>query len=762
MRQPVDRAVESTELGHTNQYIGKYEVLKRITKGGMGEIYVVRSRQVGETLVLKSFRMDLFAAHTQFAERFRREALAWINLDVHANITRALLVETIAERPFLVLEYVRGGDLSRWIGSARLREDLPKVLRLGLQFCAGMNHALSRSITAHRDIKPQNCLLTETGTLKITDFGLAKLFDDFTAGGNENTASPGVLVPDATSTGEGAGTLTHMPPEQFDDVKRVDVRGDIYSFGVMLFQMVTGQLPFQADSRQGYARIHKLVPPPKLTRCPEALNSILQTCLAKNPADRLADFHVLGEQLAALLQQLTGQAFAGGPTQRPLNPRQLLNKAASLARLGQPRQALALFDQCLSQAGCGDAGLVSALCLQAWEGKGQALLELGQPESALECYQSILKHRPDDARIWYRKGLAFKELTRYQDAIQCFEQAQRLGQTEAEGQLEQCRSSLGAPAAPTRESPSLPEDELLQKASAAASGGNFSDALGLVDEILARNPDNLEAWQIKGIGLGHLGRLEEGLGCLEEALKINPEIAKSWHYQAALLAHQGRAEAALRAIDQALRLDPQRGAGWTLKGEILASAGRGKDAQQCYDQACQLAPADAEPWKAKANLLVTANQLAEALACYERALELAPTDQHLKVRIALLLLQLSRFSDLARFDHDLAQLVPSDAQEWFAKGICLFRLRRYAESLAALDEATKLTPLSGHAWLAKGSALAALERLHEALPCFIEAARLGQPEATRYAQRVRQRLQTLLRPASRFPRTKPTVPRTRQ
>src|SRR5262249_34183647 len=161
---------------------GGYEVL-RTRKGGMGEVFIVKGLQSREILVLKSFRTDVFEAVPRLAELFRREALAWIQLDVHPNITRAHLVETIDGRPFLVLEYVGGGDLPKWIGTPRLLEGLPKVLRLSLQFCDGMNHALSRSIKAHRDVKPANCLLTSRGVLKVTDFGLARLVDDLAGEG---------------------------------------------------------------------------------------------------------------------------------------------------------------------------------------------------------------------------------------------------------------------------------------------------------------------------------------------------------------------------------------------------------------------------------------------------------------------------------------------------------------------------------------------------------------------------------------------------
>lgn len=146
----------------------------------MGIVYVVYDREFREALAAKTFQEEAFARNPGTAERFMREARAWVSLDIQQNVTRARFVQQIDAKPFIFLEYVSGGDLGSWIGTPRLTEDLPQVLRFAIQFCDGMTYALSRGIKAHRDIKPQNCLITEDRTLKVTDFGLAKVFDDST------------------------------------------------------------------------------------------------------------------------------------------------------------------------------------------------------------------------------------------------------------------------------------------------------------------------------------------------------------------------------------------------------------------------------------------------------------------------------------------------------------------------------------------------------------------------------------------------------
>lgn len=221
----------------------RWEIYK-ILKGGMGIIYVVYDHEFGEAFAAKTFQEEVFARHPIIAERFTQEALTWVNLDVHQNVTEARFVQTIAGKPLLFLEYVSGGDLGGWIGTPRLTRDLPQVLRFALHFCDGMIHALSKGIKAHRDIKPQNCLITEDHTLKVTDFGLAKVFDDANRG-LEDALAPNVhgLSLGLSRTGTAAGTCTHMAPEQFDDAKHVDVRADIYAFACCSSRWSPGTSP---------------------------------------------------------------------------------------------------------------------------------------------------------------------------------------------------------------------------------------------------------------------------------------------------------------------------------------------------------------------------------------------------------------------------------------------------------------------------------------------------------------------------------------
>ncbi len=129
-------------------------------------------------VALKTLREELLRSRIRVS-RFAAECRLWVQLGEHPNVVHAYSVEIIEGRPYVVLELIQGGDLNRWIGTPRL--DLRQALRFGYQFCVGMEHAMRQGLHCHRDIKPGNLMVTENGTLKITDFGLARVCEEMVA-----------------------------------------------------------------------------------------------------------------------------------------------------------------------------------------------------------------------------------------------------------------------------------------------------------------------------------------------------------------------------------------------------------------------------------------------------------------------------------------------------------------------------------------------------------------------------------------------------
>jgi serine/threonine protein kinase len=209
--------------------IGNYDLVAKIAEGGMGAVYQARSRKTGETVAIKIVPAQT-ARNQTLMKRFEREFLAAHEID-HPHVVKAIELCQDVPTPFLVMEFVDGESLGQKIDrEGRLTEDESK--RIIVQVCQGLHRAHKHNLI-HRDIKPDNILLTKDGTAKITDLGLVKEL------GEEEL--------NLTRTGRGLGTPHFMAPEQFRDAKNVDVRCDVYSVGATLYMMVTGQMPFDGS-----------------------------------------------------------------------------------------------------------------------------------------------------------------------------------------------------------------------------------------------------------------------------------------------------------------------------------------------------------------------------------------------------------------------------------------------------------------------------------------------------------------------------------
>jgi tetratricopeptide (TPR) repeat protein len=516
-----------------DQIEGRWEVYK-ILQGGAGIVYIVYDHAFREPFAAKTFRDEIFSQSPLVAERFVREGLAWIRLDVHPNVTQARMVERIDGKPFLFLEYVSGGDLGSWIGTPRLTKDLPQVLRFAIQFCDGMIHALSKKLRAHRDIKPRNCLITHNGVLKITDFGLAKLFDEDII---SQIPTPGNQAQNFNLTATAIGTCTHMAPEQFENAVEVDARADIYAFGVMLYQMVKGELPFVGDTWQDLEHLHKTQPAPYLDTTEKPLANLVQKCLEKDPAQRIGSFKEVRVALESVFKKVVGSAPPEPPQGTALTAVQWSNKGSSLDNLGRRTEALACYDAALKLA----PNLAAA-----WFNKGVALFGSDEPQEALACYEQALRIDPRTAQVWSNKGVVLKSLGKMQEAMACYDRAV------------QCN-------------PRYP-NAWINKGVALRALGKGEEALACYDQALGLNPGDASAWTNRGNILHALGRSEEALASYDRALALNSNLELGWLNKGIALGALGRNDEALQCYGTAIEISPQLQQAWFLRGVTMINA----------------------------------------------------------------------------------------------------------------------------------------------------------------------------------------------
>src|SRR5215469_8232502 len=214
--------------------LGAYEIVAPIGAGGMGEVYLARDTRLGRKVAVKVLPAA-FGRDRERLGRFAREAKVLASLN-HPNIAAIYDFEDSADVPVLVMELVEGPTLADLLSRSPM--PLTETLPIAKQICEALEYAHERGIV-HRDLKPANVKMTPDGTVKLLDFGLAKAFDTETISGDP-AGSP-TLTLDSTRAGMILGTAGYMSPEQARG-KPVDKRADIWAFGVVLYEMLTGRM----------------------------------------------------------------------------------------------------------------------------------------------------------------------------------------------------------------------------------------------------------------------------------------------------------------------------------------------------------------------------------------------------------------------------------------------------------------------------------------------------------------------------------------
>jgi tetratricopeptide (TPR) repeat protein len=616
----------------------EYEVLE-VRVGGFGVVYIVCTVGKPNTRrALKTFNAS-YLWRDEDRRRFEREAATWISLRPHPNVVTAGSVELIEGFPCLDMEYVAGGDLGQLLAAGPLPAE--RAVHLGIQFCDGMSHAVEQLGLVHRDVKPANCLLTGDGTLKVTDFGLARTF------GAEPAVSASVEhLATSADLSTVLGTPAYMAPEQFDAGERLDTRADIYAFGVMLHQMLTGDLltPGRAPRRRR-----------RWDRRAARLAGIVEACTAIRLADRPASFDDVSAELERVFPR------SARPVAGSVNARLLCERAIGQHNLGQHSEALASAEQGLRIVG-DDRTLRGHL----WQTKGLVLEHLDRFEEAVESQERALEYNPDEPSAWLCKGASLEKLERYDEALVCHDRAVELAPDvgycwrnrastlyhmgRVEDALLSCERAMTM----------IPRDDGLLSllSSVLRKLGRQEEALEVIERLLAVSPRYGRGWIDKAEILSRLGRGEEAVVCADRAVEVAPRATVILFNRAWVMWNLGRFEEALVGYDRLLELAPDNTKGWVHRGVVLRELGRLEDALASMDRAVALAPHDADAWNNRGVTLERLNRLDEALAAYDR----------------------------------MAELTPGDAWAWVNRGVTLEKLDRMAEALKSLDRAVSIAP----------------------------------------------------------------------
>ena len=276
---------------------GRYEILEEIGKGSMGVVYKARDPNLDLVVALKVLRRDRLD-NESLVNRFVSEARALGRLD-HPNIVRVFNVDDDQGSVYIVMEYVEGDSFAGHM--KEMRSDPARIAEIGATIAEALDSAHRKGIV-HRDVKPGNILIKGDGTLKITDFGIAHIEDSSMA--------------EKTQAGEILGTPAYMSPEQVLS-RHVDGRSDIFSLGIILYEMAAGARPFGGTGFNAIFNAITQEEPVEIrslnSDLPKPLADAIMKCLRKSPGERFAD----GRELAAALRESVG---AGRGAAAPLAP----------------------------------------------------------------------------------------------------------------------------------------------------------------------------------------------------------------------------------------------------------------------------------------------------------------------------------------------------------------------------------------------------------------------------------------------------------
>lgn len=510
-----------------------YEV-KEVKEGGMGYVYIVFHRVWGLVLALKIPKRD-FLTDYETVREFWQEAETWVRLGPHANIINAIAIVETPGAPGILMEYVDGWNLRELYNESSFK--VAQTIDFAIQICNGIDYANRKLNIIHQDIKPENCMVTRDGCAKLSDFGLAKaLGKHFLRDSGRNSWK---VYRNILFTKGGAGTLAYMSPEQLptSSSKKVDLRSDIYSFGLMLYEMAAGDYPYKTRRVNGEKDIVLQIMEKHLTELPvlpskinplipDDLDRIIMRCIEKKPKDRFPNFKELKYALIKVYERVANCKYK-------IREKELYHsldqQATFLLMRGNSFYALRKYDEAINYY---DRALqISPNFCGVLNNKGICLFDLGRYEEAIKSYKKSLSINPGDKLVWKNMFNPLRRLEQYDEAIDCCDNALNLDPEYNEA--------------------------LVNKAMLLSELGRHEEALLLCNNALLKKPNDELLWLNKGGILSELNHHREATECFTKALEINPYYLEALLAKGLSLVLLKQFKKAVRYFDKALVIDPK-------------------------------------------------------------------------------------------------------------------------------------------------------------------------------------------------------------
>lgn len=612
----------------------RYQVHQALL-GGMGEVYLCLDLEGMHPYALKTFQQSY---QTQaLCQAFEMEVAIWVGLEKHPNIVRCFHMDTLDNQPFMVLDWVvgergKGTDLRSWLQQGPLAMKL--ALEITIDICRGLQHAQQKQPgLVHRDLKPENILIAQGGMARVTDFGLAQIvakakLDTVNREAEGDWNGPQSLV----QAGGAVGTPAYMPPEQWRG-ELLDVRTDIYAVGCILYEMLSGQMPFQLGfsprTREEVDRwlgqmqaLHKQGNRPELSdQLPTSLRSLVQHCLRRDPAERPDSL----ETMLANMTQLYWQAFGQTPPERP-----------------EPGKFTA-----------GD-----------YNNRGNTYLALGQNDRALADYQQTIQLDPQDATAYTNRGVTYSKIGQFDRSLADYDQALQLNPQYADAYFNRGNTYY-----------KLQQHQL---------------ALADYSRVLNLDPTDSAIYNQRGIIYSELQQHQLALSEFNQAIDLDPKLARSYLLRGLLYQDLQQHQLALADFNRAIELDTEDKAAYFLRGKTYSELQQHQLALADFNRAIGLDAEYIDAYFNRGRTYLVLEQYQLALVDFNRAIDLDPEDYGAYVFRGNIYRELQQHQlTLADFNRAI-ELHPEEAISYLQLGVVLMDTGQLRESLSYLEKALQM------------------------------------------------------------------------
>jgi serine/threonine protein kinase/tetratricopeptide (TPR) repeat protein len=671
LKPVVNFALDNVTL--VGRQLGTYKILSLLGAGGMGDVYRARDTKLNRDVALKTLP-DAFARDADRLARFKREAQVVAALN-HPHIVTIFSIEDHGDVPFMTMELIEGCTLEQAIPGEGL--SLTRFFDIAIALADALSAAHRKHII-HRDLKPTNVMVTDEGRVKVLDFGLARALDADALRLGEDVTHLG------TQLGTIVGTMPYMSPEQIEG-KVVDDRTDLFSLGIVLYELATGVRPFRGDSPAALmSSILKGHPTPvgeRRTDLPDGVCRLIDRCLEKEPRDRI---QTATEIHADLKRARRGWESGTGVSVKPAAPdsiRRPAERAASIAVLAFTDMSAAkdqdwfcdgiaeeILNALTPLEGLRVAARTSAF---SFKGKGDDLRTIGEKLNVTTVLEGSVRRAGDRLRITVRLS----------DAASGF-------QLWSERYDRELKDVFDV------------QDEIA-KAIAARLRVTLTGSKD--DRLVEHATLNIEAYQLYLRGRALVDRrgasVPPGLDLLRAAVERDPDYALAWAGIAdalTVLAYSGAARGAevkpeaMAAAKRSIELDPASAVGHTaLACATLLFENNRAMAKQAFERALELSPGYAmgRGWYANFYLNWACGDFEQAIAEARRALDSDPLSAYVTMNLGVCLLTAGRLDEAIDTCRRALQLDPDSFVARWVFGIALGMDRRFDEAVSTLEAA---------------------------------------------------------------------------